>query len=285
MVPLYKPKIKYRFPFLSFYNDYKNGLPKDFLIDFIFDIVARYRYNLKSKRIYDLKYEVTEEYFKHIRNSLDNPLYPKISYLALEKEQYDALKSLQIEIKSYIDKVKDITKEIEIKNEQFVDKQVEKLEFERKFYNLVSSNEPVISISSIMPSNGYGGYGLTGIERSVIDQFIKYETEDAELYFFDYPHFLIKNKFLKNIYQNALSSNFDNDVKNQLKVNRIPLICLNSVEGWIRDREDKQFSENFNILIKMVNQYPKYKLYMTAFQFETSVFNKFFCNRLFSYFI
>jgi hypothetical protein len=279
------PKIKDRFPFLSFYNDYKNGLPKDFLIDFLFDIVARYRYNLKSKRIYDLKYEVTEEYFKHIRNSLYNSLYPKISYLALKKEEYEALKNIQVEIKTYIDRVKDRTREFEIKNEQFIDKQVEKLDFERKFCNIVSSDEHVISISSIMPSNGYGRYYLTGVERSVIDKFIKYGTEDAESYFFIYPHFLIKNKLLKDIYQNVSKSNFYVDLKNLLKVNRIPLVCFTGVEGWIRDYEDTQFSENFNRLIKMVNQYPKYQTYMTSFQFETSVFNKFFCNRLFSYFI
>lgn len=285
IVPLHKPKIKGRFPFLSFYNDYKNGLPKDFLIDFLFNIVTRYRDNLKSKRIYDLKFEVTEEYFKHIRNSLYNPLYPKISYLALEKEQYDALKSLQVEIKTYIDKVKNMTREIEIKNEQFIDKQFEKLEFERKFYNLVGSNRPVISVSSILPSNGYGGYCLTGVERSVIDHFIKYGTEDAESYFFVYPHFLIKNKLLKKIYQNVSKSNFHDDLKNLLEVNRIPLVCLNSVKGWIKDHEEIQFSKNFNRLINMAIQYPKYQTYITTFLFETSVFNKFFCNRLFSYFI
>jgi hypothetical protein len=285
IVPPHKPKIKDRFPFLSFYNDYKNGLPKDFMIDFLFDICFRYRHNLKSKRIYDLKYEVTEEYLKYIRNSLYNPLYSKISYLALEKEQYNALKSLQDEIRTYIDKVKEMTREIEIKNEQFIEKQVKKLEFERKFFNLVSSNEPVISISSIMPSNGYGGYYLTGVERSVIDKFIEYGTEDSESYFFAYPHFLIKINLLKDIYQSISKSNFYDDLKNQLKVYRIPLDCLISVEGWIRDYEDSQFSENYDRLIKMVNKYPKYQIYMTSFLFETSVFNKFFCNRLFSYFI
>jgi hypothetical protein len=285
MIPLNKPKIKNRFPFLSFYNHYKNGLPKDFLIDFLFDIASRCKDDLKIKRIYDLKYEVTEEYLKQIRNSLYNPLYSKIRYLALEKEQYNALKSLQVEIKTYIDKVKDMTREIEIKNEQFIDKQFEKLEFKRKFYNLVSSDEPVISISSIIPSNGYGGFCLTGVELSVINQFIKYGTEDTESYFFAHPHFLIKNKLLKKIYQNVSKSNFHNDLKNQLKVNRIPLACLNSVEGWIRDHADTQFSENFNRLIKIVNQYPTYRTYMSSFLFENPVFNKFFCNRLFSHFI
>lgn len=285
IVQLDEPRIKIRFPFLSFYNKYKNGLPEDFMIDFLVYIAFRYKDNLKSKRIDDLKYEVTEEYFKHIRNSLYNPLYPKISYLAMKKEEYDALKKFQVEIKTYIDKVKDKTREIEVENEQFIDEQFEKLEFERKFYDLVSSNEPIISISSIIPSNEYGEHCLTKIERSVIDHFIKYGTEDTESYFFAYPHFLIKNKLLKKIYQNISKSKFHDDLRNQLKVNRIPLVCLNNIEGWIRDYEDSQFSENFNRLIKMVNKYPKYQTYMTSFLFETSVFNKFFCNRLFSYFI
>ncbi len=285
MVPLYKPKIKDRFPFLSFYNGYKNGLPKDFLIDFLFDIAFRYKNNLKSKRIHDLKYEVTEEYFKYIRNSLYNPLYSKISYLALEKEQYDALKSLQVEIKTYIDKVKDMTREIEIKNEQFIDKQVEKLEFERKFYNIASSNEPVISIKSILPRDNRGIIYSTGIELSVIEKFCKYVTEESESYSCIYSYMLIKNKLLREIYEHLTKSNFDSDLKAELKKNGIPDDCLFSIKTWTRDYEYTLVSEKFSRWTKMVNQYPKFQTYKTSFLFEHSVLNSCFCNRLCSYFI
>jgi hypothetical protein len=159
------------------------------------------------------------------------------------------------------------------------------MQFERKLYNLVDSNEPVISIKSILPRDHRGIIYSTGIEISVIEKFCKYGTEESESYSCINNYMLIKNKLLREIYKHLTKSNFYNDLKNQLKVNRIPLVCFNSVEAWIREYVDTQFSENFNRLIKMVNQYPKYQTYMTSFQFETSVFNKFFCNRLFSYFI
>jgi hypothetical protein len=238
IVPLYKHKIKDRFPFLSLYNDYKEGFPKDFLIDFLFDVVTRYRYNLKSKRIYDLKYELTEEYLKHIRNSLYNPLYPKISYLALEKEQYNALKSLQVEIKTYIDKVKDKTREIEIKNEQFIDNQVEKLEFERKFNSITNSNANVISLKEILSDNGNGGVIIYPFQINIIERFCKYGRENEDSYSFINYYVLVKNSLLKEIAQRSNQNNHDFVLQSELHKNGIPLDCKKDIKIWIDDHCD-----------------------------------------------
>ena len=238
IVPLYKHKIKDRFPFLSLYNDYKDGLPKDFLIDFLFDVVTRYRYNLKSKRIYDLKYELTEEYLKHIRNSLYNPLYPKISYLALEKEQYNALKSLQVEIKTYIDKVKDKTREIEIKNEQFIDNQVEKLEFERKFNTMTNSNANVISLKEILSDNGNGGVIIYPFQINIIERFCKYGRENEDSYSFINYYVLVKNSLLKEIAQSSNQNNHDFVLQSGLHKNGIPLDCKKDIKIWIDNHYD-----------------------------------------------
>lgn len=282
---LNKHKIKGKCPLLSNYNHYKTGLPENFMVDFLFYIVSYLKDTLRNRGIYDLKYEVTEKYFTYIRNSLHDPLLPKIKYLAMKKNEFNALKKFEDEILIYINGVKETKRQIEVDNEQFISKQDAKMQFERKFYNLVDTNEPVISIKSILPRDHRGMIYSTGIEISVIEKFCKYGTEESESYSCINSYILIKNKLLREIYKHLTKSNFYNDLKNQLKVNKIPLVCFNSVEGWIRDYEDTQFSENYDRLIKMLNQYPKYQIYMTSFLFETSVFNKFFCNRLFSYFI
>ncbi len=61
--------------------------------------------------------------------------------------------------------------------------------------------------------------------------------------------------------------------------------CFRSIEKWIIDYEGSIFSEKVNRWLKIVNQYPKYQTYLTSFLFETSVINKCYCNRMFSYFI
>lgn len=134
--------------------------------------------------------------------------------------------------------------EIETKNEQFIDKQYEKLEFERKFCNLVNSDEPVISVKSILPTDNRGVIYSTGIEVSVIEKFCKYGTEESESYSCVNNYLLIKNKLLREIYQRISISNFYKDLKSELKKNRIPLDCLIDIEGWIRNYKDSLFSEN-----------------------------------------
>ena len=52
-VPSNKPKVKDKFPFLSYYNYYKNSLPADYMVDFLYDIAFQYKDILKSKSIYD----------------------------------------------------------------------------------------------------------------------------------------------------------------------------------------------------------------------------------------
>jgi len=281
--PLYKAKIKNRFPLLSFYNDYKNSLPSNFMVDFLFGIVIQLNDTLENKRIYDLKYEVTEKYLKHIRNSLHNPLRPKIRYLAMEKKEYNALKTFENATSLYIDRVKETTREIERDNERFLKNQDTKVQFERKLYNLVSSNKPVISIKPILPRDNRGIIFLTSIERSVIEKFCKYTRDENESYNPICGQLLIKNKLLKEIHKNITKSNFDKDLKSELKKNKIPDDCLLSIKTWIRDYEYTLVSEKFSRWIKMVNQYPKFQTYKTSFLFEYSVFNSCFCNRLFSF--
>lgn len=282
---LYKPKIKGKFPFLSNYNYYKTGLPENFMVDFLFNTVSHLKDTLRSKGIYDLKYEVTEKYLTYVRNSLHDPLLPRIKYLAMNKEEFNSLKKFEDEITVYINGVKDTKRQIEIDNDQFMGIQDAKVQFERKLDTLVKSDEPVISIKSILPRNNRGTISTTGVEISVIEKFCKYGTEESESYSCINSYMLIKNKLLREIYEHLTKSNFNNDLKAELKKNGIPQICLIGIEAWVRNYEDFKFSENFNRLIKIVNQYPKYQTYMTSFQFETSVFDKFFCNRLFSYFI
>lgn len=283
--PFHKPQIKEKFPFLSNYNHYKTGLPENFMVNFLFNIVSQLKDILKSKGIYDLKYEVTEKYLTYVRNSLHNPLLPKIKYLAMEKKEFNALKKFEDEVTIYINGVKETKRQIEIDNEQFIGKQDAKVQFERKLDDLVKSNESVISIKSILPRDNRGTIYSTGIEISVIEKFCKYGTEENESYSCINNDMLIKNKLLREIYGHLTKSNFYNDLKAELKKNRIPLISLTDIEAWIKNYEDSLFSENFDRWSKMVRQYVMYQTYMSSFLFENPVFNKIFCNRLFSYFI
>lgn len=282
---LHKHKIKGKFPLLSNYNHYRTGLPEEFMVDFLFYIVSHLKDTLRSKGIYDLKYEITEKYLTYIRNSLHNPFLPKIKYLSMKKKEFNALKKFENEITIYINQVKETERQIERDNEQFLGEEYTKMQFKRKLYNLVNSNEPVISIKSILPRDNRGIIYSTGIEISVIEKFCKYGTEESESYSCINNYMLIKNKLLKEIYGHLTERNFHNDLKTELKKNGIPLVCLISIEAWIRNYEDSWFSERLNRWNRMINQYPKYQTYLTTFLLENSVFNKCFCNRLFSYFI
>ena len=203
----------------------------------------------------------------------------------MEEEEFSALKKFEDEIAIYIDKVRETEKYIVRDNERFLRIQDEKMQFERKLYNLVSYDEQIVSIKSILPRDNRGIVYLTSIERSAVEKFCKYGRERDESYSCVNNYLLIKNKLLREIYGDITKNNFYKDLKSELKKNKIPLDCLFGVEVWIRNYEDSLFSEKFHIWTKMVNQYPTYQTYMSSFLFENPVFNKIFCNRLFSYFI
>ena len=63
-------KIKTRFPFLSFYDGYKDYIRsenKNFVSDFLFDVAKEYEAQLRNMSITKLKYEVTKRYLERIR--------------------------------------------------------------------------------------------------------------------------------------------------------------------------------------------------------------------------
>lgn len=59
-------KIKERFPFLSYYNDYSICLPRDFAVDTLCAIAKDFENKLEEIDIFDLKYEVTSIFFQKI---------------------------------------------------------------------------------------------------------------------------------------------------------------------------------------------------------------------------
>lgn len=55
-----------RFPFLWYYNDYKQYLPKNFAVDLLLKIAYEYKDKLERITNYDLKYIVTDKFFIEI---------------------------------------------------------------------------------------------------------------------------------------------------------------------------------------------------------------------------
>jgi hypothetical protein len=281
-------RIKVRFPFLSFYDDYKDYIRSEnevFVSDFLFDVAKETEQQLRNMSIAKLKYEVTKRYLEKIRKYFYNQQNQRLLHENLSENTFDAITKLQNEMGTYIEEMKKSEYEREKLERQIYEEEQAKMRFQRRLNTLTNSDKNVISLKGILDDNGSGGIIIDASQISIIERYCKYGREEDESYSLINNYLLIKNKLLREIYENITKNNFYKDLKTHLNKNKIPLDCLHSVKVWIRDYEDSLFSERFNKWIKMVNQYPRYQTYLSTFLFEHGVFNKYFYNRLFSYFL
>jgi hypothetical protein len=238
-----KNSIKKRFPFLTFYNKYKNCFDsndEDFTIEFLFGIVKEFRkYEFKKQlerlSISELKYKVTKRYLQKMRNYFYEYHHSRLVHISIDDETFDAIINFQNEVGIYIKEVKKVEYEMEIKKRELFKHEEEKFEFQRKFNKITNSNENIISIKSILPVGKYGTINLNGSQLSIIERFCKYGRENNEKYTSINSYLLIKTSLLKDIDQKIGTTNFYDDLKLELENNRIPLDSIISIENWIND--------------------------------------------------
>jgi hypothetical protein len=231
-------RIKKRFPFLSFYNGYKDYIHKHnerFVLDFLFNVAREFELQLQNSSITRLKYEITKRYLERIRKYFYSFHTQRLVHTNLSDNTFQAITRLQGEIGIYIEEMKRSDYEWEKLERQRYEKECADIEFKRKFNTLTDTNASVISLKSILQNNGNGGVIIYPFQINIIERFCKYGREDEDSYSFINYYVLVKNSLLKEIAKNINQDNYDNDLQSELHKNGIPLDCKKDVKKWINN--------------------------------------------------
>jgi hypothetical protein len=231
-------KIKRRFPFLSFYNGYKDYIHKyneSFVSDFLFTVALEFELQLRNMSITKLKYEVTKRYLEKIRRYFYSFHSQRLVHVNLSDDTFEAITRLQDEIGVYIEEMKRSDYEWEKQERQRYEKECTDIDFKRKLNTLTNSNSSVISLKSILQDNGDDGVIVNTSQRKMIERFCKYGEEENDSYSLINDYILIKNSLLKEISKNIDPDNFANDLQSELHKNGIPLDCKKDIKKWINN--------------------------------------------------
>lgn len=234
-------QVKKRFPFLSFYDCYKDYIHthnKTFISDFILDVAQDFKRQLRNMSITKLKYEVTERYLVKIRRYFYSFHTQRLVHNNLSAKTFHGITRLHDEIGLYIEEMKKADYEWEKLERQQYEKENVRTEFKRKFKTLTYSNANVISLKEILSDRRNEKIIIDQFQINIIERFCKYGREDEDLYSSINFYVLIKNSLLKEIAQNINQNNYENDLQLELHKNGIPLDCKKDVKNWIDNHSD-----------------------------------------------
>ncbi|ALI35430.1 hypothetical protein NMY3_01225 [Candidatus Nitrosocosmicus oleophilus] len=232
------PKIKTRFPFLSFYNLYKEYIASEdesFVKDFLFGVAVDFEPQLRIMSITKLKYEVTKRYLERIRKYFYSFHKQRLLHTNLSSNTFQAITKLQNEIGIYVEEMKRSDYEWEKLERRWYEEQHVNIEFERKLNTLTDLHANVISLKEILPVNRYNRVIPTRFQEKIIKRFCEYYREEEDSYSFINHYVLVKNSLLKEIAQSSSQNNYDYVLQSELHKNGIPLDCKKDIQNWIKN--------------------------------------------------
>ncbi|MDN5845062.1 MAG: hypothetical protein L0H53_02170 [Candidatus Nitrosocosmicus sp.] len=231
-------QIKKRFPFLSFYDCYKDYIHthnETFISDFIFDVAQDFEQQLRNMSITKLKYEVTKRYLERIRRYFYSFHTQRLVHVNLSDDTFKAITKLQDEIAIYIEEMKRSDYEQEKTERHGYEKECAKIDFQRKFNALTNSDEKVISLKTILSDNGNPRVFPNNTQKAIIDRFCEYSREENESYSVINHCNLIKNSLLKEIAIKVNKNSPYDTLQSELDRNGITLDCLKDIKRWINN--------------------------------------------------
>lgn len=206
-------KIKVRFPFLSYYNEYKECLPLNFAVNTLYEIAIDLQNKLEEMNIFDLKYEVTQKFFIETENEIwgsSDILFFKPVILKMDASLNTirtAYNNYQHEICTYLKVRKE--KEIKIleKRERKIQEELKIVEFRQKVLSYIENEDKdIISTSEILRSISpdVDHRGLTGTQFNIIKNICEFKRRD-----YQYSRFnLFKRSLIEEI-DKLLTSDMD----------------------------------------------------------------------------
>jgi hypothetical protein len=190
---------------LSYYNEYKEALPKNFAVDALYEIAIDLQVRLEKMNIFDLKYEVTQKFLENIEVVIweweSHYGFPEPIILNLNptfNTIRSAYRNYQHEIRTYLKTRKE--KEIKIleKRERNIQEELGIVIFKQKTLSymenedkdIISTSEIIRSISSEMDHRG-----LTGTQFNIIKNICEFKRRDYQYSMF----YLFKRALIEEI--------------------------------------------------------------------------------------
>ncbi len=188
-------KVKQRFPFLSFYNQYKDLLPKNYAAQILIDVAVSLQDELETLEMTELKYRVTELFFEKIQDYFWESFgftEPKIKDSeSMPDSVRDILKEYQNEIQYYLSQFKEIKSKLFIRQGEYYEEYNSRNDLKQKILNYVYENQkPVIWIKDVLypddPDSmpvGLSGPALSAIEEICESSGLDYVTNKGSFLF------------------------------------------------------------------------------------------------------
>jgi len=168
--------VKERFPFLSFYNVYREHLPRNYAANILIEIAESFASNLETMNISELKYEATNIFFRKIEDYFWESFglsRPKIEDNKLIPDSiYNVLKEYQNEIRYYMSQIKYAELRNFIKQGEDYEEYNSRRDLKEKILKYLYKNQKaVIWIKDVLYTNDPDSMpiGLTGTELGVIE--------------------------------------------------------------------------------------------------------------------
>ncbi len=147
--------VKRGFPFLSFYNQYKDLLPKNYAAQILIDIAVNLQKKLETLEMTELKYQVTELFFEKIRDYFWESFGLTESRIedskSIPESVYNILKECQNEIHYYLSQIKEMKSKIFIRQGEYYKEYNSEIELKQKILKYLDENQkPVIWIKDVL---------------------------------------------------------------------------------------------------------------------------------------
>jgi len=149
--------LKIRFPFLSFYDEFKHYLPINFAIQTLMEISLELQNKLGEMDIAEIKYFVTEKFFlrlewyfwqSHMSFDFPYPQLPKIERRKIIDDRgFFILEKYQKEIRTYLMLTKERELESLKKDSAYYERRNYENQISRKMYNILEQNKEKLIIS------------------------------------------------------------------------------------------------------------------------------------------
>ncbi len=140
-----------RFPFLWYYNNYKEYLPKNFAVDILLQISLEFKDRLEAINNNELKYLVTERFFKEVEQYFWNGYGTSLSLLSKINNRSlinDSIRFVLIDYQKIIRNYLRTRKEKDLKSfnmdTDFYDGKNRQITISRKIYDLCTKTEECV---------------------------------------------------------------------------------------------------------------------------------------------
>lgn len=138
-------KVKNRFPFLAFYNEYKNFFKPYLIAKTLKRIADSLKPVYKNENISELKYKFTYEYLQFVKRLLSPRPFASTSLSSMKAEELQGFSKFFKECSLYVEITRIRELDLELDSYDRFNEQIKTANIEKKYKQIIENNEDFVS--------------------------------------------------------------------------------------------------------------------------------------------